>query len=67
MVFPERTPPHEVAVSLVIAVGDHAHPLLADGGAVLVNGYCVRDGLRPPAFVVKADKRPDPPVFQETV
>lgn len=67
MVFPERAPLHETAAGFVIAVGNHAHLLLADGGSILVNGYGIRDCFRPPAFIVQDDKRPDIPVFQEAV
>lgn len=63
MVFSETAPPHEVATGAVIAVGNHAQPLLTDGGSVPVNGYRVRDRLRPPAFVVKVDKSPGFPVL----
>ena len=67
MFFPERTPPHETAAGSVIAVGNHAHPLLADGCPVLVNDYGIRDRLRPSAFIVQVDKSPGIPVFQEAV
>ncbi len=67
MVFSKRTPPHEVAAGLVIAVGGHVQFFLAEGRPILVNGYRVRDYLGPPAFIVEVDKCPDLPVFQEAV
>ena len=67
MLFPKRTPPHEVAAGLVIAVWDHAFLLLTDGGSVPVNGYGIRNRFRPSAFIVQIDKGTDVPAFQETV
>ena len=67
MFFPKRTPPHKVATGFVIAIGDHALPLLADRSPVLVNGYGIRNRLGPPAFIVQVDKGPDVPAFQEAV
>lgn len=67
MVFPERTPPHEIAAGLVIDVRKHAEPLLADRRPVFFNRYCIWDCLGPPAFIVQVDKRPDLPIFQEAV
>ncbi len=67
MVFSKRTPPHEVAAGLVIAVGNHTQFFLTERRPILINGYCVRDCLRPSAFIVKVDKCPDLPVFQEAV
>lgn len=67
MIFPKRAPPHEVAAGFVISVWDHTESLLTDGCSVPVNGYRIRDRLRPPAFIVKVNKRPDLPVFQEAV
>ncbi len=67
MLFPKRTAPHEVAAGFVIAIGDHALPLLADRSPVLVNGYGIRNRFRPSAFIVQIDKGTDVPAFQETV
>ncbi len=67
VVYPEGTAPHEVTSGLIIAVGNHAQLLLAEWRTVLINSDCIRYRFRPSAFIVKVNKSPDLPVFQETV
>lgn len=67
VVFAKRAPPHEIAAGFVIAVGDHAEFFLAEGCPIPVDRYRIRDRLRPPAFIVEVNERPDPAVFQEPV
>lgn len=67
VVFAIRAAPDEVPTGFVITVWSHAQFFLTERSSVFVNGDGVRDGFRPPAFIIQVDKSPDLFSFQQTV
>lgn len=67
MVFVKRLLSHEVVAGRVIAIGNPAKFLIVERRLVPVSGYCVRNCLRSPKFIVKIDTRSDVLAFQEMV
>lgn len=67
MSFPKRAPPDEVAAGMVRTVRDHTEPAAAQGRAIFVDLNGIRDGFWAAALIVKVNKGPYLPVFEELI
>ena len=67
MLFSKRASPHKVAFGFVVAIWNHASPLLADRSAVFVDFDGIRNRFRTSAIAVKINEGADVPGFEQCV
>ena len=67
MLFSKRTPPHKITFRFIIAIRNHASPILADRSAIFINFDCVRNRLRTPTLAVEINESAYISVFKQPI